>query len=50
MQGSAVKPLEHSRRAWIGWGYITSAEFWRNGTVYGIVFLAALIVIGLPLL
>ena len=31
-------------------GYITSAEFWRNGTVYGMVFLAALIVIGLPLL
>jgi len=31
-------------------GYIKSAEFWRNGTIYGFVFLAALIVIGVPLL
>ena len=31
-------------------GYITSAEFWRNATIYGIVFLAALLVLGLPLL
>ena len=31
-------------------GYITSAAFWRNGTIYGIVFLAALLLIGLPLL
>jgi di/tricarboxylate transporter len=31
-------------------GYISSAAFWRNGTVYGIVFLAALLLIGLPLL
>ncbi len=31
-------------------GYIKSAEFWRNGTVYGFIFLAALLAIGLPLL
>ena len=31
-------------------GYITSAEFWRNGTIFGFIFLAALLVIGLPLL
>jgi len=31
-------------------GYISSAAFWRNGTIYGIVFLLALLVIGLPLL
>jgi len=31
-------------------GYITSSAFWRNGTIYGIIFLAALILIGLPLL
>jgi len=31
-------------------GYITSAAFWRNGTIYGLIFLAALIVLGLPLL
>ncbi len=31
-------------------GYIKSAEFWRNGTLYGIIFIAALVLIGLPLL
>ena len=31
-------------------GYIKSAEFWRNGTVYGIIFLAALLFVGLPFL
>lgn len=31
-------------------GYITSADFWRNGTIYGFIFLAALLFIGLPLL
>ena len=31
-------------------GYLKSSEFWRNGTIYGIVFLAALLLIGLPLL
>jgi len=31
-------------------GYIKSAEFWRNGTIYGFVFLAALLAIGVPLL
>ncbi|MCX7143455.1 MAG: anion permease [Proteobacteria bacterium] len=31
-------------------GYITSVEFWRNGTVYGIIFLAALLFVGLPFL
>jgi len=25
-------------------------EFWRNGTIYGIIFLAALLVLGVPLL
>ena len=31
-------------------GYITSSAFWRNGTIYGILFLAALLIVGLPLL
>ena len=31
-------------------GYIKSSEFWRNGTIYGLVFLAALLGIGVPLL
>jgi L-tartrate/succinate antiporter len=31
-------------------GYITSPEFWRNGTVYGIVFLVALLVLAVPFL
>lgn len=31
-------------------GYITSAEFWRNSTIFGFIFLAALLLIGLPLL
>jgi L-tartrate/succinate antiporter len=31
-------------------GYIKSAEFWRNGTIYGFIFLAALLAIGVPLL
>ena len=31
-------------------GYLKSSEFWRNGTIYGIVFLVALLLIGLPLL
>lgn len=31
-------------------GYIKSSEFWRNGTIYGFVFLATLIAIGVPLL
>jgi L-tartrate/succinate antiporter len=31
-------------------GYIKSTAFWRNGTLYGLLFLAALIGIGLPLL
>jgi hypothetical protein len=30
-------------------GYISSAEFWRNGTVYGLIFLAALLLMGVPL-
>ncbi|HUI96130.1 MAG TPA: DASS family sodium-coupled anion symporter [Xanthobacteraceae bacterium] len=29
-------------------GYITSAEFWRNGSIYGLVFLAALLLLGVP--
>ena len=31
-------------------GYFTSAEFWRHGTIFGLIFLAALLVIGVPLL
>ena len=31
-------------------GYITSPEFWRLGTIFGIIFLAALLCIGVPLL
>jgi len=31
-------------------GYIKSSEFWRNGTIYGAIFLAALLLIGIPLL
>jgi len=31
-------------------GYIASTAFWRNGTIYGVVFLGALLLIGLPLL
>ena len=31
-------------------GYIKSSEFWRNGTIYGLIFLAALLLLGLPLL
>ena len=31
-------------------GYITSSAFWRNGTIYGVIFLAALLLVGVPLL
>jgi len=31
-------------------GYMTSPEFWRNGTIFGFIFLAALLVIGVPFL
>jgi len=31
-------------------GYIKSSEFWRNGTIYGFIFLATLLAIGVPLL
>jgi L-tartrate/succinate antiporter len=31
-------------------GYITSPEFWRLGTIFGIIFLAALLCIGIPLM
>lgn len=31
-------------------GYLTSIEFWRNGTIYGLIYVGALIFIGLPLL
>jgi L-tartrate/succinate antiporter len=31
-------------------GYIPSADFWRLGAVFGLIFLAALLGIGLPLL
>jgi di/tricarboxylate transporter len=31
-------------------GYITSKEFWRNGTIYGAIFLVALLVLGVAFL
>jgi L-tartrate/succinate antiporter len=31
-------------------GYIKSCDFWRNGTIYGLIFLAALLLLALPLL
>ena len=31
-------------------GYIKSSEFWRNGTIYGFIFLATLLLVGVPLL
>lgn len=31
-------------------GYIPPADFWRLGTIFGLIFLAALLVIGVPLL
>ena len=31
-------------------GYIKSSEFWRNGTIYGLIFLATLLLVGVPLL
>ncbi|HEY2621445.1 MAG TPA: anion permease [Acetobacteraceae bacterium] len=31
-------------------GYITPAEFWRLGIIFGLIFLAALLTIGVPLL
>ena len=33
---------------WYNSGYITSAEFWRLGTIYGAIFIATLILVGLP--
>jgi len=31
-------------------GYLTPAQFWRLGAVFGAIFLAALLFVGLPLL
>lgn len=31
-------------------GYMTSPEFWRLGTIFGLIFLAALLCIGIPVL
>jgi L-tartrate/succinate antiporter len=31
-------------------GYITPADFWRLGTIFGLIFLVALLAIGVPLL
>jgi L-tartrate/succinate antiporter len=31
-------------------GYLPPADFWRLGTIFGLIFLAALLVIGVPLL
>jgi L-tartrate/succinate antiporter len=31
-------------------GYLPSADFWKLGTIFGIIFLAALLLIGVPLL
>lgn len=31
-------------------GYLPSADFWRLGTIFGLIFLATLLIIGVPLL
>ena len=31
-------------------GYFTSAQYWRNGVIFGLIFLAALLAIGVPVL
>ena len=31
-------------------GYIPPAQFWRLGAIFGLIFLAALLLIGVPLL
>jgi L-tartrate/succinate antiporter len=31
-------------------GYLPPADFWRLGTIFGLIFLAALLTIGVPLL
>jgi L-tartrate/succinate antiporter len=31
-------------------GYMPPADFWRLGTVFGLIFLGALLAIGVPLL
>lgn len=31
-------------------GYLPPADFWRLGTIFGLIFLAALLLIGIPLL
>jgi L-tartrate/succinate antiporter len=31
-------------------GYLPSADFWRLGTIFGLIFLAALLALGVPLL
>ena len=31
-------------------GYLPSGDFWRLGTIFGFIFLAALLLIGVPLL
>jgi L-tartrate/succinate antiporter len=33
-----------------GSGYITPPEFWRLGSIFGLIFLAALLCIGIPLM
>jgi len=31
-------------------GYLPSADFWRLGTIFGLIFLTALLILGVPLL
>ena len=52
---------EQQRRAWGGdatgpapvyyeSGYLPTADFWRLGTIYGLLFLASLLLVGVPLM
>ncbi len=34
--------------AWFGSGYVKSADFWRLGLIFGVIYLATFIVIGIP--
>ena len=33
---------------WYGSGYITAKDFWRQGFILGMVYLAVLLIVGLP--
>lgn len=49
----AISPVAPSTRpalAYYNSGHIKSSEFWRNGTIYGAIFLFALLVLALTFL